>query len=125
MQKIVITEHIDFELSEAAVRAYAERKGLTLHEKDETTFWQRYWLVPLERRPPADASLLNLNQCMLNISAIARDDPDLVAVIEAMGEAADGEYGKLKVVEIPDGIKWYVQDLGGCEIIHEEHRTWS
>lgn len=58
------------------------------------------------------------------MSAIPRDDPDLVAVVEELGDAANGQYGKLKIVEIPDNVKWYVQDLGGCEIIHEEHRTW-
>lgn len=34
-----------------------------------------------------------------------RNDPLLVQAVEALGEKADGNYARLKVVEIPDGIK--------------------
>jgi len=31
---------------------------------------------------------------------------------------------KLKIVEVPDGIKWYIEDYNGVEEVHEEHRKW-
>lgn len=58
---------------------------------------------------------------------IDRNDPDLVEVVETLGEkAGQGKYIKLKVVEIPDDVEWYIdnREQGGGEFIAEEHRTW-
>lgn len=56
---------------------------------------------------------------------IGRDDSDLVAIVENLGLEADGRYASLKVVEIPDGVDWMIQDYDGIEWIAEKHRTWS
>ena len=56
---------------------------------------------------------------------IARDDPHLVAVVESMGSAAAGRHSVLKVVEIPDGVEWIIQEYDGAEWIAEKHRTWQ
>ena len=56
---------------------------------------------------------------------IERDDPDLVSVVEEIGEKSFGEYGKLKVVEIPDGVNWHIEQYGGMEHVAEDHRTWG
>lgn len=56
---------------------------------------------------------------------IERDDPDLIEVIEELGEEAEGDSTKLKIVEIPDGVKWVIEDYDGIEWISEVHRTWS
>ena len=53
---------------------------------------------------------------------IPRDCPVLVAMVER-GDA-DGEYSDLKVVEIPDGVNWYIEEYGGLEHVAERHRTW-
>ena len=56
---------------------------------------------------------------------IERDDPVLVQVVEELGsETASGNYAKLKVVEIPDGVVYEIQDYDGQESIHETHRSW-
>jgi hypothetical protein len=55
---------------------------------------------------------------------VERNDPDLVAIVEEMGEAANGQYSKLKVVEIPDDVQWIIEDYDGRETIAEKHRTW-
>ena len=56
---------------------------------------------------------------------ISRDDPLLIKCVEKFGEAASGELSKLKVVEIPDGISWHINDYDGMETIHEDHDVWG
>lgn len=124
-QRIVINEHLFFELSESAAREYAERKGRTVYEK--ASGWMlRYWLVPPAERPEqvptSDAEMTYL----LDFEEIERDDPDLIAVVEKYGADANTENAQLKIVEVPDGVKWYVDPReSGREWIAEEHRTWQ
>jgi hypothetical protein len=57
---------------------------------------------------------------------IARDDPELIAVIEFLGvQACNGAHSKLKIVEIPEDVEWIIQDYDGQEWIAEKHRTWK
>lgn len=53
-----------------------------------------------------------------------RNDPDLIKVIETLGSTANTEFTELKVVEVPDGVDWFIgeDDLG--EYVGEKHRTW-
>jgi hypothetical protein len=53
-----------------------------------------------------------------------RDNPILVKVVETLGEEANTEYSSLKVVEIPDGVDYYIDDYDGMETIEECHRSW-
>lgn len=54
-----------------------------------------------------------------------RSDPDLVAVVEHFGEKANSWASDLRIVEIPDGVEWYVSEYDGMEHVAEKHRTWS
>lgn len=55
-----------------------------------------------------------------------RDDPKLVAAVETLGERANGFCASLKIVEIPDGVDYYIDKrFDGRETIHEYHRVWS
>lgn len=59
-----------------------------------------------------------------------RINPKLISVLERMlanGEDInpDGSGTRLKIVEIPDGIDWYIDDYDGCEDVHEVHRIWG
>ena len=56
---------------------------------------------------------------------LERDDLILIAVVEELGEAADGGCAELKIVEIPDGVNWQIEEYDGLEHIAEVHRTWS
>ncbi len=51
---------------------------------------------------------------------LQRDNALLVAVVEELGKKADGHYAQLKVVEIPDGVVWEID-----EHIAEKHQVWS
>ena len=56
---------------------------------------------------------------------IPRDDPRLIQVIEELGERASGKYSVLKIVEIPDGVEWEIQENLGYEWVAEKHRIWE
>ena len=56
---------------------------------------------------------------------IERDDPTLVQVVEELGSKSWGSCAELRVVEIPDGVRWQIQEYDGNEHIAEVHRTWG
>lgn len=53
-----------------------------------------------------------------------RTDPDLIAVIEEMGEAANGFAADIQIMEIPLDVEWHVAEYDGLEHVAENHRTW-
>ena len=87
-----------FGLSDEAITMYRERKGIA-----------------------ADTRLTYADE-------IARDDADLIAVVEALGEKANDQYSELKVVEVPAWLKekgWSIEEYDGREWIAENHCTWD
>ena len=56
---------------------------------------------------------------------IERNDPDLVAVVEELGDRACGSWSRLKVVDVPDDVDWYIEEYDGKEHVAEQHRRWS
>lgn len=61
----------------------------------------------------------------LDTSPDDRTDPLLIEVIEELGDAANGSCAKLKVIEIPDGIEYEIEEYDGNESVHEVHQSWS
>ena len=55
---------------------------------------------------------------------IARDDPVLVTIVRELGVDADTRYAKLKIVEVPYGVDWTIEEYDGEEWVAEKHRTW-
>lgn len=55
----------------------------------------------------------------------SRQHPLLIRVVEELGEAANGPHAELKVVEVPDGVEFEVEEYDGREWIAETHRTWG
>lgn len=62
---------------------------------------------------------------ILNCKDEIRGDENLIQVVEELGEEANGMCAELKIVEIPDGVKWNIDEYDGLESIDEEHRSWS
>lgn len=56
---------------------------------------------------------------------IKRDNPYLIEIIKEMGQDADGECARLKIVEIPDDVDWFIDEYDGLEHVAEKHRTWD
>lgn len=59
----------------------------------------------------------------------ARDDrtnPLVIRAVEELGsEAASGRLAELKIVEIPDGVDWELDEYDGIETVRERSRSWS
>jgi hypothetical protein len=54
-----------------------------------------------------------------------RADPRLVRLVEEMGDDACGPCADLKVVVIPEGVDYVIEEYNGSETVAEKHRTWS
>jgi hypothetical protein len=53
-----------------------------------------------------------------------RTDPHLIQTIEELGILANGAYANISIIEIPDDVKWVLNEDDGMETVHEEHRSW-
>lgn len=54
-----------------------------------------------------------------------RTHPLLIRVVEELGDKANGKHSELKIIEIPDDVKYEIDKYDGLETIHEVHRSWS
>jgi hypothetical protein len=54
-----------------------------------------------------------------------RTDKDLIKVIEKLGDKANGKYAKLKIIRIPNNVKYTIDEYDGIETVSEVHRSWS
>lgn len=105
---------------------YPERKYIPLTLKEA----EKHWLVFAFKIPdPNSLSREELNnrwkELFIGGSYIERDDPDLVSVVQELGEKANGRYAKLTIIEIPDGVDYFIDEYDGMESIHENHRSWG
>ena len=114
MKVVINSSYGAFSLSADAHTLYAELKGYKLIIKGNDHYWTFYKNEESEEN-------------IIDDWTFDRSDPYLVQVVETLGEkAGHGKRCKLKVVEIPDDVKWYIdnREQGGGEYIAEEHRTW-
>jgi hypothetical protein len=56
---------------------------------------------------------------------IPRNDCDLVKVVKKLGSEANGRFSNLKVVKIPNKVKWMIDEYDGLESVEEKHRSWG
>lgn len=103
-RKVVInTRHGGFGLSREAQDMYCAQKGIDPGEWSSFGTYENFHEYELER-----------------------DDPVLVDVVERLGEQAGNyNYSSLKIVEIPEDVKWTIEEYDGAEWVAEVHRTWS
>jgi len=114
MRKIVINKSYEpFCLShKAIVRLRELDQGDALQEKNRGEYWP-------EAAAPREPSLNQYG------ASIPRDDEKLVRVVEELGGEANGHCAELKVVSIPDEVKWEIAKVDGVEYVCEIHRKWG
>jgi hypothetical protein len=56
---------------------------------------------------------------------IPRNDLHLIVVVMQLREKANDEHSDLKIIEIPDGVEWIIEEYDGNEWVAEKHRTWG
>jgi len=127
-----------FNLSNEAIKRYAEIKGIEI-----------YFITP---RHPHDYSCKEylyyedvINASSFNVFTVTkplkdgiydrdswftdrdipRDDPALIQVVEELKESANGSCAELCIIEIPDGTDWQIEEYDGFEHIAEKHQTWG
>jgi hypothetical protein len=117
IRRVVINAcHGGFSLSHAAILRYHELQGETIQWRH--TEYADIFLYYTDPEDPEGSRWRDRD--------ISRDDPYLVRVVQDMGgEAAGGSCSVLKIVEIPESVKWQIQEYDGLEWISEIHRTWS
>lgn len=134
-----------FDLSREEVEAYAAAKGVALYPEPtpDGHYVRHYWTVPENERWPFVAEVWSpvyrdaspekkaeydryRREHTLELGSAHRTDPTLIELVEA------GRIAGLRVVEIPDGVDWYVAGGlcacgDGCtpEYVAERHRTWG
>ena len=95
------------------VDALKQLDPLRPQDPDEDDRW-----YTLRKKGGFDADML--------LRYITRTDPLLIEMIETLGSAAvSGELATLKIVEIPAGVAWEIEEYDGLEWVAESHRTWS
>ena len=145
MTKVVINNcHGGFGLSQQAVERYLELKGIKVYPEPDgfglREFGMKNWLVEPGDQRVADVTAEGWSEMTLEerrthnerYSAqvfydrdIPRDDSFLVQTVEELGELANGDFARLKIVEVPDDANWYIEEYDGLEWVAERHRTWS
>ena len=56
---------------------------------------------------------------------ILRTAPRLIECVEELDDVASGGFARLKIVEIPDGVEFEIEEYDGMEWIAEKHKTWG
>lgn len=128
-----------FGLSDKAIEMVMKRKGLDCFRYKQTKYKHRNDVQEYTRCETFSSSdiftyyqTVDLgekvdklpNETYWYYGKLERDDADLIAVVEELGEEANGRFASLEVVEIPDGVIWDIDDYDGIETIHEVHRSW-
>ena len=118
MKIAINTDFGGFSLSEKAFQKLLTLKGIEFEVEETDSFvGNAYYLAGGEHSNTTYISQYDFYE--------NRADADLIAVIEEFGEAANGNYANIAIVEIPDGVEWHISEYDGLEHVAENHRTWS
>jgi hypothetical protein len=56
---------------------------------------------------------------------IPRNEPLLIKCIEELGQRADGQCARLKIIEIPENVDWAIGEHDGYEYAYDKQRFWD
>ena len=116
VQYIVINRaYGGFGLSREAVLLYLDLVGITYTLEDQED---------RDTQTRLGSKIMINNKEFFERYDIERNDPALVTTVRRLGKNAGGEFAKLKIVEVPAGVEWYIEEYDGQEWVAEKHRTW-
>lgn len=130
MKIVINSSYGGFGLSHEAIRRYAQLKDLTLFTHTDGTF-NHYYKIPVEDydalRDIANETrdYSELNKAYFSEYEIPRTDPALIQVVEELKEKANGHYAELRIIDIPDDVKWEIEEYDGLESVVEVSRRWN
>ena len=133
-----------FSLSPIAETEYQNKKGVTL------TWYKGNGVYPYDNFTRiADLESINARYSMFRLTASTKDlgkniekvpedcyyykswhgekdrsDPDLIEVIERLGDKANGSCAKLAIFEIPDGAEFEITEYDGNEGVEPPRQSW-
>lgn len=134
MVQIVINTGSGFDLSHNAIMRYAELKGikLTTYQLNIESGWDDKYNGPVTEMMLVYyfidviddiIQFENYSDKYFVIYNIDRTDPALIQVVEELKES---EQLDLKIVEVPDDVKWEIEENEtGTECVREVSRCWS
>ncbi len=126
-----------FGLSHKAIMRYAEIKGIKLYPwisdvtKDvygkratigNTEIDFNYATKPVKNEE--DYKKKGGDKIWWSNRDIDRTDPSLIQTVKELSKEADGTCARLKVIKIPNNVKWEIEEYDGTEWVAEKHRTW-
>lgn len=98
-----------FGLSDDALEALLDRKGIAWDKSEGSGSMGSHY----KRKDADDDSGYLL---CYNLTE-DRTDPDLIAVIEALGDKANGMCAKLRIEELPEGAQYRIDEYDGNETV--------
>jgi hypothetical protein len=124
MKLVICDQHGGFSLSE---KAYLRLLSVGHPEAEKEAKWRK------EAEEKNDDSFRLMKDAKARGSKmfdsycrdIKRDDLALVKLVEELGNEAAGSCASLKIVDIPDDVKWEIEEYDGAEWVSEQHRRWS
>lgn len=131
MKKIVISEETPFILSYNSFENYLRRRGIQFYikkafEVDNNLFPMELWDSIGNKDDYYVSYYDNNDNNKLEPYKIQRDDPDLIYLVENNLACNKYNYGKLKIVSIPDDVEWEIGEYeSGGEFVAEKHRIWN
>ena len=108
-----------FGISNEAFEKLLDRKGIAFDKVEKESSFLGATYYQAGHAGNDDYYISNYDHCE------NRADPDLIAVIEEMGEKANSWAADIAIIEIPDDVKWHIHEYDGLEHVAEDHRTWS
>ena len=125
-----------FDVSDKGYKLYAQKKHIPLYVYKDNCSAGYYEKISgeISDSPFVEYFTKDFGDCFkptkedfkykLYLSEKHREDLTLIEVVEELGEEANGRFGDLVVVEIPDGMNYVIDDYDGIETLHEDVPVW-